>query len=576
MDTYEISERVAPFLELECEERALAVPNPMGAGELLISLSPVGFLKEYGVVLVGGSRAGGFPTTTDRLLMNVASNQAAALLESVALRLRERDLEAELRKAQQRLLLKSEEKYRDLVDLSPDPIFVVNSAGSYVSANPAALELLKCTAREFTSIPVTDTYLPEERYLVRCQLEAIKAGTILRFERIFVRTDGTTLPVEVSASPIRDGYFQTVLRDISERKRSEAALANAFKEIQALKDRLHDENVALREQIDQGFMFEEIVGSSPALQKVLSSIIRVAPTDSTVLVTGETGTGKELIARAIHKRSQRAGQAFVSVNCASIPTSLIASELFGHEKGAFTGALQRRQGRFELAHSGTIFLDEIGELPAETQVALLRVLQEREFERVGGTQVLKTDVRVIAATNRDLPAAVASGTFRADLYYRLNVFPIELPPLRERKEDIPMLVEYFVRRYAEKMRKDISRIDRNTLKLCQSYPWPGNIRELQNIIERSVILCNGDTFWVDEAWFSSHEPSPSMSPGPLQETLQNQEKEIIEAALAQCKGKVAGPNGAAVKLGIPRSTLDWKIRQLKIRKYRFTSELESE
>jgi transcriptional regulator with GAF, ATPase, and Fis domain len=352
------------------------------------------------------------------------------------------------------------------------------------------------------------------------------------------------------------------------------ALEKAFEEIESLKDRLHDENLALREQIDQGFMFEEIVGSSPALQKVLSSIVSVAPTDSTVLITGETGTGKELIARAIHKRSQRAGQAFISVNCASIPTSLIASELFGHEKGAFTGALQRRQGRFELAHSGTIFLDEIGELPTETQVALLRVLQEREFERVGGSRVIKTDVRVVAATNQDLAAAVASGTFRADLYYRLNVFPIHLPSLRERREDIPMLVEYFVKRYAEKARKVINKIDKNTLKLCQSYHWPGNIRELQNIVERSVILRNGDTFWIDRAWLSSHEPFPSTSSGPLTETIQNQEKEIIEAALAQSKGKVAGPNGAAVRLGIPRSTLDWKIKQLKIKKYRFTSESE--
>jgi PAS domain S-box-containing protein len=359
--------------------------------------------------------------------------------------------------------------------------------------------------------------------------------------------------------------------DVTEQVRARMALEKAFEEIKGLKDRLHDENLALREQIDQGFMFEEIVGSSPALQKVLSSIVRVAPTDSTVLITGETGTGKELIARAIHKRSQRAGQAFISVNCTSIPTSLIASELFGHEKGAFTGALQRRQGRFELAHSGTIFLDEIGELPAETQVALLRVLQEREFERVGGSRILKTDVRVIAATNQHLKEAIASGTFRADLYYRLNVFPIQLPSLRERKEDIPMLVEYFVKRYAEKARKLINKIDKDTLRLCQSYHWPGNIRELQNIVERSVILCNGDTLRVDQAWFSSHEPLPSTSSGPLTETIQNQEKRIIEAALAQSKGRVAGPNGAAVKLGIPRSTLDWKIKQLKIKKHRFTS-----
>jgi transcriptional regulator with GAF, ATPase, and Fis domain len=300
---------------------------------------------------------------------------------------------------------------------------------------------------------------------------------------------------------------------------------------------------------------------------VLSSIVKVAPTNSTVLITGETGTGKELIARAIHKGSQRATQAFISVNCASIPPSLIASELFGHEKGAFTGALQRHQGRFELAHSGTIFLDEIGELPAETQVALLRVLQERQFERVGGTRVIPTDVRIIAATNRDLSAAIAAGAFRVDLFYRLNVFPIHVPPLRNRKEDIPMLVEYFARRYAEKAGKQISKIDKNTLNLCQSYHWPGNIRELQNIVERSVILCAGDTFWIDEAWLSSQNARLPESSGPLTKTLKSYEKELIEAALAESSGKVAGPNGAAAKLGIPRSTLDLKIKQLNIEKH---------
>jgi transcriptional regulator with GAF, ATPase, and Fis domain len=313
-------------------------------------------------------------------------------------------------------------------------------------------------------------------------------------------------------------------------------------------------------------MFEEIVGSSPALQNVLSSAVKVAPTDSTVLITGETGTGKELIARAIHKHSQRSGQAFISVNCASIPPSLIASELFGHEKGAFTGAMQRRQGRFELAHSGTIFLDEVGDLPAETQVTLLRVLQERQFERVGGNRTLTTNVRVIAATNRDLTAAIAAGTFRSDLFYRLNVFPIELPPLRGREEDIPMLIEYFVKRYAEKTGKQICKIDRNTLKLCQSYSWPGNVRELQNIVERSVILTSGNTFRIEEAWLASPEPARQELEGPLPDTLQIQERKIIESALAECKGKVAGPKGAAAKLGIPRSTLDSKIKQLKIKK----------
>jgi len=355
--------------------------------------------------------------------------------------------------------------------------------------------------------------------------------------------------------------------EVLERQRAEDELEKAFEEIKRLKDRLHDENVVLREQIDQVFMFEEIVGSSPALKTVLSSIVKVAPTDSTVLITGETGTGKELIARAIHKGSQRAGNAFITLNCAAVPSSLIASELFGHEKGAFTGALQTRQGRFELAHSGTIFLDEIGELPAETQIALLRVLQEHQFERVGGSRIIPTDVRVIAATNRDLKAAIASGTFRADLFYRLNVFPIHVPPLRNRIEDIPMLVEYFVKRYAEKARKQITKIDKNTLKLCQFYPWPGNIRELQNIIERSVILCSGDTFWVDEAWLSSQDAPRLESSGTLSENVQSYEKDLIEAALAESNGKVAGLNGAAAKLGIARSSLDAKIKQLKIKKY---------
>jgi len=315
----------------------------------------------------------------------------------------------------------------------------------------------------------------------------------------------------------------------------------------------------------------EIVGSSPALMHVLDQIRTVGPTDSTVLILGETGTGKELIARAIHKRSKRSGHAFVSVNCAAIPRDLIASELFGHEKGAFTGALQQRCGRFEQAQSGTIFLDEIGELPAEMQIALLRVLQEREFERVGGNRVIRADVRVIAATNRDLSAAIAAGTFRADLFYRLNVFPIEVPPLRKRKEDIPVMVEYFVKRFAEQMGKEIRRIDKRTLDVCYAYHWPGNIRELQNIVERSVILCNTDTFWIDEAWLSNQEV-PLPGPGSaLTATLQIHEKEIIEAALAECKGKIAGPCGAAVRLGIPPSTLDSKIKQLGIKKNKFNS-----
>jgi transcriptional regulator with GAF, ATPase, and Fis domain len=265
-------------------------------------------------------------------------------------------------------------------------------------------------------------------------------------------------------------------------------------------ERHQHENVALREEVDQASMFEEIVGTSAALQRVLSLMSKVAPTDASVLITGETGTGKELVARAIHKRSQRSSKPFVSVNCAAIPRDLIASELFGHEKGSFTGAVQRRVGRFEMAQGGTIFLDEVGELPMETQIALLRVLQEHEFERVGGTRSIQTNVRVVAATNRDLRAAIAAGTFRSDLFYRLNVFPIEMPPLRDRREDIPELVEYFIDRCANDMGKNISGINNKSLELLQSYPWPGNIRELENVIERSVIMCETENFSVDETW----------------------------------------------------------------------------
>ena len=331
------------------------------------------------------------------------------------------------------------------------------------------------------------------------------------------------------------------------------------------KEQAQQENLALREEIDAIAMFEEIVGTSPHLQAVLARVTKVARTDSTVLITGETGTGKELIARAIHKHSNRANRPFVSVNCAAIPRDLITSELFGHEKGAFTGALQRRIGRFELAEGGTLFLDEIGELPAETQVALLRVLQEREFQRVGSNQTIRANVRVIVATHRDLPAGIEAGTFRADLYYRINVFPLEVPALRDRKEDIRLLVEYFIDRYAHKSGKRIRNIEKKSLDRLQSYPWPGNIRELQNVIERSVILCDSENFSVDDSWLSTAQRSSR----PLAQEMTSQEKELIEAALAECKGRVSGPAGAAAKLGMPPSTLDSKIRTLKIDKRRF-------
>ncbi|HUC28998.1 MAG TPA: sigma-54 dependent transcriptional regulator, partial [Candidatus Acidoferrum sp.] len=343
-----------------------------------------------------------------------------------------------------------------------------------------------------------------------------------------------------------------------------------FDEIRALRDQLYKENVALREEIDITRMFEEIVGSSPALQSVLSRVAKVAPADSTVLITGETGTGKELIARAIHKRSGRSSRAFVSLNCAAIPRDLIASELFGHEKGAFTGATQRRVGRFESAEGGTIFLDEVGELPAEMQIALLRVLQEREFQRVGGNESFKTNARVVAATNRDLQAAIVEGRFREDLFYRLNVFPIEVPPLRERKEDIPLLVQYFAERYASKAGKNITNINKKSMEALQSYTWPGNIRELQNVLERSVVICDTDTLFVDESWLGRRTAVAAEGTAlPFTEKLSVQERQMIEAALAESNGRVSGPRGAAAKLGIPQSTLDSKIKALKIDKQRF-------
>ena len=342
-------------------------------------------------------------------------------------------------------------------------------------------------------------------------------------------------------------------------------------ELASSTERLQTENLALRDEVDRVSTFEDIVGTSPALEFVLSRASKVAATDSTVLITGETGTGKELVARAIHRQSSRASRAFVGVNCAAIPRDLIASELFGHEKGAFTGAIQQRVGRFELAQGGTIFLDEVGELPAQTQIALLRVLQEHEFERVGGSRQIRTEVRVIAATNRDLPLAIRASSFRVDLFYRLNVFPIAMPALRDRSTDIPLLAEYFIDRYARKAGKKINRVNRKTMELLQSYAWPGNIRELQNVVERSIILCETETFSIDENWL----PQPAtLTPvrkkqAELTHRLLAQEKSMIEAALKDARGRISGPTGAAVNLGVARSTLESKIRSLKINKRLF-------
>ena len=430
-----------------------------------------------------------------------------------------------------------------------------------------------------TTTPTPENYLqsihPDDRAPIDAAASELYKGNNAEYNYRIVLPDNSIRYVRTIAHAITNDSGQvtefvgTVI-DVTEQRNARKALEKAFEEIKTLKDQLYKENIALREEIDKVSMFEDIVGTSAALQAVLSRVSKVALTDSTVLVTGETGTGKELVARAIHKRSHRSSRAFVSVNCAAIPRDLIASELFGHEKGAFTGATQQRLGRFELAEGGTIFLDEVGELPAVTQIALLRVLQEHEFERVGGTGSIQTNVRVIAATNRDLEAAIAAGMFRSDLFYRLNVFPIEMPPLRERREDIPLLVGYFVDRFARRAGKHFQAISKKSLDLLQTYPWPGNIRELQNVIERSVVVCETESFAVDESWLSR----PTLATEPVVQVelsgrLATQEKEIIEAALRECQGRVSGPTGAAAKLGVHRSTLESKISSLKINKYRF-------
>jgi PAS domain S-box-containing protein len=491
--------------------------------------------------------------TPDRItVLKVLASQAAVSLENTRLY---RDLE------------NREAKIRRLVEANVVGIVIWNLEGAITGANEAFLRMVQYGREDLASglVRWTDLTPAEWRERDERAVAELKAsGVIQPYEKEYFRKDGSRVPILLGGAFSEDSGNEGVafILDLSEQKRAEA-------EIRALKDQLYKENLVLRDEVANASMFEEIVGTSPALQRVLSRISKVAPTDSGVLITGETGTGKELVARAIHSRSRRASRTFVSVNCAAIPRDLIASELFGHEKGAFTGATQKRLGRFELAGGGTIFLDEIGELPAETQIALLRVLQEHEFERVGGTGSIQTDVRVIAATNRDLEAAIAAGTFRSDLFYRLNVFPIEMPPLRERTEDIPLLVGYFIDRFSRKAGKSFQTVNKKSLDLFQAYAWPGNIRELQNVIERSVIVCDSENFSVDESWLSRRPSAPEPRVEFEFSDKLAAQKEMIEAALRATRGRVFGPSGAAAKLGMPGTTLDSKIKSLKINKNNF-------
>jgi PAS domain S-box-containing protein len=472
-------------------------------------------------------------------------------------------IEIEERRIAEEKIREQEKELRQILDLTPQHIGVFGPDGTPLNANRGALEYFGITLDQWRNQETRlDLVHPDDReHFLGESKNRFLEGVPHEFEARLLRHDGTFRYHLFRLKPVKDErgriirWYSTAI-DIEDRKRAE--------------EEVRKENIALREEIIKTSMFEEIVGNSPALQQVLILVAKVAPTDSTVLITGETGTGKELIARAIHKGSKRSDRAFVSVNCAAIPQSLISSELFGHEKGAFTGATGRRLGRFELAEGGTIFLDEVGELPPETQVAILRVLQEHEFERVGGSKTIRADVRVIGATNRDLQDAMAAGTFRSDLFYRLSVFPIEVPPLRQRREDIPMLVEYFIDRYAREAGKKIASVSKETLDLFQSYPWPGNIRELRNVIERSIIVCETENFSVDESWLSRQPLSTSpTSQRELRQRVAAEEKLAIEAALTESHGRVYGPSGAAAKLGIARSTLESKIKILNIDKNRF-------
>jgi PAS domain S-box-containing protein len=474
-------------------------------------------------------------------------------------------------------LRESEDRLRLVVDATPALLYSARPDGYLDFFNKRWLDYLGRSLDDVSGWGWTGAIHPDDLEDLEGKWRtALATGQPYKTEARVRRADGEYHWMLLRKVPLRDQAGNIVKWygsgiDVEEQHEARAALQKAFNEIKALRDQLYKENLVLKDQIGQASGFEEMIGASAALRSVLVLVEKVAATDSTVLITGETGTGKELVARAIHKRSDRAPQAFISVNCSAIPAPLVASELFGYEKGAFTGAVERRLGRFELAEGGTIFLDEVGDLPPETQIALLRVLQERTFERVGGSQPISVDVRVLAATHRDLHAAVEAGTFRQDLFYRLNVFPIHVPPLRDRVEDIPLLVRYFAERYAKKAGKKIRNIKRKTLELLQAYDWPGNIRELQNVIERAVILCDGDTLAVDEEWLQSESPRPGVAARGLGRLDENREREMIESALRETRGRVSGIGGAAAKLGIPRSTLESRIRSLRIDKQRFRS-----
>ncbi|QJW93056.1 sigma 54-interacting transcriptional regulator [Frigoriglobus tundricola] len=459
----------------------------------------------------------------------------------------------------EKMLKDSEERFRDLFEEAPIAYVHEDLDSRFLRANRTALRILGLKPEEVAGTVgtalVPDT--PEARRRVKDAFASISRGTdpgglVLELCR---KDDGRSVWVQWWSRPDPGGKFtRTMFIDVTERVLMEQEKA-----------RLQQQNRYLQEEIKAAHNFDEIVGRSPALVSVLQRVSKVAGTDSTVLITGETGTGKELVARAIHSASPRKGKPLIKLNCAALPAGLVESELFGHEKGAFTGATARKAGRFELADGGTLFLDEVGELPLETQAKLLRVLQEREFDRVGGTAPVKADVRVIAATNRDLAKMAKEGKLREDLFYRLNVFPVRLPPLRERTGDIPLLVRFFVNRFAGRMGKRIETVSRETLDLLVAYSWPGNIRELENVLERAVILSDGPELEIDpEVLPVAGATVDSASPDESGQNLVRVETDHIRGVLTQTGWVIEGPNGAAKVLGLHPNTLRSRMKKLGI------------
>jgi PAS domain S-box-containing protein len=536
-------------------------PSMEKLGVQCLAVAPLMTLRSrLGMLLVGKARRYTF-SQEDEVILTALGGQSALGIENLRLYQRLQQYSERLQQ-QNELILSS----------AGEGIFGLDSDGNITFVNPAALQMLGWTSDELLGKPTHDVHhhtkadgSPYPRDA--CPISAtFKDGKVHRVDdEVFWRKDGSSFPVEYTSTPIREhGKLVgavVVFWDITERKRAEDQLRRALAEVERLTNQLQAENVYLQEEIKLAHNFEDILSHSAAMQQVLYKVEQVAATDATVLILGETGTGKELLARAVHNLSPRKERPLVKINCAALPANLIESELFGHEKGAFTGAVSRRSGRFELAHQGTIFLDEIGDLPLDLQAKLLRVLQEGEFERLGDSRPIRVDVRIIAATNRDLPQAITDGAFRQDLYYRLNVFPLTLPPLRERVDDIRLLVHHFTQQYGAKMGKRIEQIPHAVMAALQAYAWPGNVRELENIIERAVILTSGSTLELDESLIASPRAQVTTQHGS---TLQEVERDHICQVLEDTAWRIEGPHGAAVRLGLKPSTLRSRMQKLGI------------